>query len=89
MDALNPMVPIQPTAPRPPDSTRVTRVERDQQREPDPDWQQAPGDGSGHRHEQDYEDDYDPDWGRWLTEQAASDGDDDQEPPGPHIDITV
>jgi hypothetical protein len=122
-DPLNPIVPIQPLAPEPVDSTRIQRIAREQQRESAPDWQ-TPGDDTEGEREQQFEDDYDPDWGKWETVEAVADdepaaepdrawdpalghdrrgdehatgydstGDglagDDDERPGPHIDITA
>jgi len=64
MDPLHPMVQIRPTDPPPPESTRVRRVQRDQQRDADPDWQEAEEDqreGTGHA-DDDQEDGYEPGW---------------------------
>lgn len=64
MDPLHPMVPIQPAAPPPPEYARIQRIDRDQQREPQPDWEESPDDDSESGAEQQLEDDYDPDWDR-------------------------
>ena len=63
MDPLHPLVPIQPAPPVPPDYTRIQRIERDHQRESQPDWQQSPEeDADDERRDEQLEDDYDPDW---------------------------
>ena len=63
MDPLHPLVPIQPASPVPPDYTRIRRIERDQQREPEPEWQQSSEqDADKEQGDERFEDDYDPDW---------------------------
>jgi hypothetical protein len=74
MDPLHPMVPIQPASPTPPDYTRIQRIERDQQREPAPDWQRSPeDDAEGEEPEEQFEDDYDPDWSDTTAAEAYDD----------------
>ena len=70
MDPLHPLLPIQPAPLVPPDYTRVQRIQRDQQRESEPDWQHSPDDEADDRQRQEqFEDDYDPNW----SEPAATD----------------
>lgn len=74
MDPLHPLVPIQPAPPTPPDYTRVQRIERDQQREPAPDWQRSPeDDAEDEEREEQFEDDYDPDWSDTAAAEAYND----------------
>jgi hypothetical protein len=70
-DPLNPIVPIHPAPLEPPAYARVTPIEREQQREPAPDWDQAEEDAQEER-EQEYDDDYDPDWGKWAPLEPVS-----------------
>lgn len=62
MDPLNPMVPIRPATPTPPDYTRIRRIERDHERDADPDWQGAEEHTSEDPDQEPYEDGYEPDW---------------------------
>jgi hypothetical protein len=67
----------------PPDYTRVQRIERDQQRDSEPDWQQSPDeeDEAGHGDEQ-FEDDYDPDWSDTAAAEVYNDHGELTESPG-------
>lgn len=68
MDPLHPLVPIQPAPPVPPDYTRVQPIERDQQRESEPDWQRSPEEEDEEQRDEQFEDDYDPDWSETPAE---------------------
>jgi hypothetical protein len=58
----------------PPDYTRVQRIARDQQREPEPDWQQSPDeDAENEQRREQFEDDYDPDWSDTAAAEVYND----------------
>jgi hypothetical protein len=84
MDPLHPLVPIQPAPPVPPDYTRVRKIERDQDREAEPDWQRPDDDAEDQGREDQFEDDYDPNW----SDTAAAEAYDDHGAPtdGPRSD---
>jgi hypothetical protein len=74
MDPLHPLVPIQPAPPVPPDYTRIQRIERDHDRDAEPDWQRSPeDDAEDQEREQQFEDDYDPDWSDTTAAEAYDD----------------
>jgi len=73
MDPLHPLVPIQPAPPAPPDYTRIQRIERDHQRDAEPDWQRSEDDGENEPREEQFEDDYDPDWSDTAAAEAYDD----------------
>jgi hypothetical protein len=83
-DPLNPIVPVEPPVYTPPDTTRVQRIERDQQREPAPDWERSPKEGSEDEPDEQFDDGYDPNWGKWDSiEQAGEDERPDESMTGP------
>jgi len=74
MDPLHPLVPIQPAPLVPPDYKRVQRIQRDERRDSDPDWQQSPDDESDEQqHDEQLEDDYDPGWSDTAAAETYND----------------
>ena len=84
MDPLHPRVPIQPAPPVPPDYTRVQRIERDQQRESEPDWQRPSDQGSDdEQRDEDLQDEYEPEWSETAGAETYNDHGELTDGPGP------